>query len=362
MRFVGKLTFAVCCLALLPGCAAAPAGDQSKSATSTRAAMTTATGVLPDSFAGVWFVTAVYPTGSTRGSAADRHIGAAVLLRRDDVSDVNGQRCGNPDFAADNVTGAVAGLKMPITGDMARLQVSCGGKPFASLLQVAGKRLPKTAGSAGSALLDGATPALLAQRPEAVYLLERAEQVLYRQAAVGTAQALAADRNPSPKPVSGRDKAKAAPKVTEHMLVAPAKGSTAVSKPAVAAKPAPKMNSRTASADGGSASGKASAQKAMPTSEQIAAKTPPAKATSKAPKPGEAIHLASYNGLGTAAHGWEILRAKYTKPAPLKPLYVSVDITGKAMIRLFATGATEVKLKQICSDLQAKRAYCALHP
>ena len=105
---------------------------------------------------------------------------------------------------------------------------------------------------------------------------------------------------------------------------------------------------------------------ALVASDVSGAKRPAAvavKPITTAPKAGAAIHLASYTGIGAAVHGWETLRGRYAELTPLKPLYVSTDIAGKGpMIRLFASGAAPEKLRQICSDLQSKQAYCALNP
>ena len=96
---------------------------------------------------------------------------------------------------------------------------------------------------------------------------------------------------------------------------------------------------------------------------KAAVKVAAAKPTTMAPRGGEAIHLASYTGLDAAVQGWTSLRGQYSELAALKPLYVSSDGSGKATtIRLFAAGATPDKLRQICSDLQSKQAYCTLNP
>jgi hypothetical protein len=381
MHFAAKRLSAAACLLLLASCATAPTTAQKPAALAAPASLaptaipaSVATTGLPDSFAGAWFVSGVYPSGSSQGSGGDRHIGVAVHISQSEVSDVNGQRCLHPDFAADQVSANAAGLKMTVTGDVARLQVTCDGKPFAILLQAPGKALPSTAGAAGTALLEGAEPVLLAQRPEAVYLLERAEQVLYRQAAITTPASAPASVEPEEPAAAPADEAKYVdPKASEHVLVAPsdtaplaaepAKPVTkSKAKPTAASSSEPKMKSMAATADAGANAAKKAGQKAEAKTVKVAEKAGLAKATSVAPKPGTAIHLASYNAVPAAAHGWQLLQGEYGELASLKPLYVSVDIAGKAMIRLFATGASEAKLKQICGALQAKQAYCALHP
>lgn len=368
MRFVQNLALSTCCLMLLASCAAAPAHDTGKPTMLTQSSaagenVAAATTNLPVSFGGAWFVTGVFPVGSAHGNGGDHHIGVAVLLKDDDVSDVNGRRCADPAFAEGKVTADSVGLKLPVKGDIARLQVSCAGKPFATLLQFPGKSLPGAAAAAGTAMLDGSATVLMAQRPEALYLMERAEQVLYRQALVshGAAPALivASPQEAMPKAMSKPETA--TPKISSAIIEkTPAEKK---SKTADTAQHAPKMKSMLAAAEPGPAETKATQPKSKEKTPKATEQQALAKPTTTPPKLGTAIHLASYTGMNSAARGWDVLHDKYPELAALKPLYVTVDIAGKGtMIRLFATGAKESKLKQICSDLQAKQAYCALHP
>jgi hypothetical protein len=371
---------------LLASCTTAPSSAPKPAAATAAtnlvpvAPASTAMASLPASFSGAWFVSGVFPGGSGKGSAGDHHLGVAVHLSDSEASDINGQRCFHPTFASDQVSGNAAGLKMIITGDVTRLQVTCDGKPFAVLLQAPGKALPGTNAAGGTALMDGDAPVLMALRPEGVYLLERAEQVLYRQAAIAAPAAAPAPVDSNEPAATPAGEAKYVdPKASEHVLVAPSEDAVVAPKPvkpvaksSKATSQEPKMKSMTATAEAASGTAKKPVQKAAAQTEKaktvtVAAKASPekavsAKATTIAPKPGTAIHLASYNAVPAAVHGWELLHGEYSELAPLKPLYVSVEIGGKAMIRLFATGASDAKLKQICGALQAKQAYCALHP
>jgi hypothetical protein len=425
MRFHRHLLPTALLILALSACATSPKATSSMSGGETAAG-------LPDDFAGAWFVTAVFPTGAAHSNSGDRHLGVAVLVKGDEVSDVNGHRCESPAFTASHVTAEVAGLKMTAPAEIDRLQIACAGKPFTTLLQVPGKSLSAIGVSArnttasGSALLDGAAPVLIAQRPEGLYLLERAEQVLYRQADMAPALILdsparskmqtSAPSKPKPlqaKPLAKAQPAKAQPLKTQPVatMVAPKPvaptthvaeskinkneaGKTAatnsVTKTA-ALKPVLKPQPTTPIVSSSKATPQT--QPALPSKNMMAlmesdvsgmkprklsktpatttptpaskaaVKTATAKPTAVAPKGGEAIHLASYPGLDAAEHGWASLRQQYSELASLKPLYVSTDGTSKApTIRLFAAGATPGKLRQICSDLQSKQAYCTLNP
>jgi hypothetical protein len=368
MRFVQNLALSTCLITLLASCATGPAHDAGKPTMLTQSTAaaenpTMATVGLPADFAGAWFVTGAFPVGSAHGNGGDRHIGVAVLLKDDDVSDVNGQHCAHPTFAEDTVTADSVDLKLTVTGAIKRLQVSCAGKAFATLLQVPGQSLPGADASAGTAMLDGSAGVLLAQRPEALYLMERAEQVLYRQALVshGSMPTLVAA---SPHETSTKTMSKTEGATLKTAEVAHEK---AVTEPKVKASDTtahdPKMKSMIAAAPPGPVETKAAQSKTKKEAPKAAAEMALAKPTATSPKLGTAIHLASYTGMNSAARGWQVLHDKYPELAALKPLYVTVDLADKGtMIRLFATGAKESKLKQICSDLQAKQAYCTLHP
>lgn len=377
MRFVRPALLTVLASLALAACASP----------STSGKLAAGTSELPDSFAGAWFVTAVFPTGASHGNAGDRHIGTALLVKADEVSDVNGRRCATPAFTNSHITAEIAGMKMAAPSDVHRVQVACDGKPFETLLQLPGKALPAAAQPIrGSAMLDGSTPVLIAQRPEGLYLLERAEQVLYRQANLMPDLTLGRGSTavPSTKPVShakaqpiaraavhkstlppaqakktpaGKEVVKLAAK--SEAKVKPASRQPILAKPSLP-KPSTKGMTALVASDVSGAKDMKQAKRPVATAEKAASAVKP---TTTAPKPGAAIHLASYAGIGAAVHGWETLRSRYTELTPLKPLYVSADIAGKGpMIRLFASGAAPEKLRQICSDLQSKQAYCALNP
>jgi hypothetical protein len=381
----------------LSACATSSTSGMRKSSTTA----TVASADLPDSFAGAWFVTAVFPTGATHGNAGDRHIGTAVLVKGDDVSDVNGHRCSTPAFVTSHVTAEIAGMKMTAPSDIDRVQVNCADKPFAILLQIPGRSLPD--GARGSTMLDGSTPVLIVQRAEALYLLERAEEVLFRQASVIPALTLGggAITGQSAKPAA-HIKAQPAtvatsrkPATTQLAQISKVSTSKTSDNKAPDSKPpakktmvksvvtsAPKVQTKsptstlaqsttkpqplspTKSMTALMASDVAGAKPAKPAKQPASnIEKSAAKPTVAAPKPGAAIHLASYAGISAAVHGWETLRGQYPELTPLKPVYVSTDVSGKApLVRLFAAGAAPDKLRQICSDLQSKQAYCTLNP
>jgi hypothetical protein len=395
MCFVRYALLPVLATLTLAACASPSTSGKSAVGMGTSSAVAGMSG-LPDTFAGAWFVTAVFPTGAAHGNAGDRHIGTALLVKADEVSDVNGRRCATPAFTTSHVTAEIAGMKMAAPSDVDRVQVDCGGKPFETLLQLPGKALPNAASPIrGSAMLDGSTPVLIAQRPEGLYLLERAEQVLYRQANVMPALMLGRSDTaaPSAKPaahVKAQPIANSAGHKSTLPLAQASKTPAAKSPVKLAAKPEavtknePSAKSKLPAksetlAKNATKTQPASSQSSLPkpssstkgmtalvASDVSGAKRPAAmsiKPTTTAPKPGAAIHLASYTGIGAAVHGWETLRGRYSELTPLKPLYVSTDIAGKGpTIRLFASGAAPEKLRQICSDLQSKQAYCALNP
>ncbi|HVI88094.1 MAG TPA: hypothetical protein VM659_07315 [Dongiaceae bacterium] len=86
----------------------------------------------------------------------------------------------------------------------------------------------------------------------------------------------------------------------------------------------------------------------------------PAKVADATPANGTAIHLASYREIASAQRGWQILSKSYHELAPLKPLYVAVDLPGKGhVLRLYGTGADARVLKEICHEMQTAGAYCA---
>lgn len=94
--------------------------------------------------------------------------------------------------------------------------------------------------------------------------------------------------------------------------------------------------------------------------EKPVTKIAAAKVLKEVPANGTAIHLASYREIAAAQRGWQILTRSYHELAPLKPLYVAVDLPGKGrVLRLYGAGADSARLKKICSDMQAAGAYCA---
>lgn len=396
---------ALACFGLSP----APAAENAPKA---------ASAALPAAYSGAWFVTNVFPAAARQANMGDQHIGAVVLFRPGDVSDVNGRRCSSPGFTEDRVSAAAAGLNMPVPGEIGRLQIACAGKSFATLLLMPGKALVsgKTLGAgekpAQSALLGGTAPVLMMQRPEALYLLERAEAALYRQAEIsGTmtqpATSTQKQQEAAPaKPIAAakaraarqptaslRQKPKSKPQPQSASAVqrqatskkAPSKSTTIATQALPSRKVLPKgpqsTISQSASAQKSGApaapkppaaksdmpgtallasdvSGAKSKKTAASTGAKPATKPVAGKATAVAPKAGMAIQLASYPGIGAATEGWRALHGAYPELTSLKPLYVSA---GKdPAIRLFATGAEPERLRQICGDLQSKQAYCTL--
>jgi len=383
---------------------------------------------LPSGFSGTWFVSAVFPTGVPQGNAGDPHLGALVVVKAGEVSDVNGRRCAAPRFDSRKVK--AAGTALAFSGAADQLQVDCAGQPFATLLLVPGKALGAGKGNGGSALLSGKSSVLLARRPEALYLLERAEQALYRQATIGAVAGSGESVMPAPeKPIATAPEATAPePKKVPQKQAVAVKAKPQAKAPSTAQANAPIKTTAAAkltadatqqskarkpqlatattkspamkqSATQLAALQQASAQAAKPVtkpttkaghpavpnvalleSDVSGAKPRPSKAagtsgkapvaskpvaqqaaaqaTKTAPKPGMAIQLASYSGIGAATAGWQSLHSAYPELMPLKPLYVAAD--NAPVVHLYAIGAATDKLRQICGDLQSKQAYCTI--
>lgn len=290
------------------------------------------TPTLDERFAGTWYVSGVFPSASAAASAADPHLGSALVIGSAEVSDVNGQRCITPVFATDIVTGAQAGARLGSEGLWDRLSVTCDGRAFATYL-----RLPDRKG-------DG--PALLQQRPEGLYLLEQAAALQHRRpsepaVAPVLAGALAMSRE--------------APKVEKQ---------AAASAPAeLAPKKKETKKTETKKAEAAKIVPAPMAEGPVEASAEPVAKTSAKSAGDKLPASGTAMHLASYKGQSAAKRGWKILLGEYDELDPLSPLYVSVDVPGKGdMIRLYATGVSPAEIAKICNALKAKKVYCALNP
>jgi hypothetical protein len=297
----------------------------------------------PESFGGRWFVSAVYPTGNRQANIGDPHLGVSLVIDADEVSDVNGQRCTAPEWASDRPPGDVRLGEVALSG-IDRLTITCKGKAFATYLLLPGRKLDASYGAADA---PDVPFALVADRPEAYYLLERAEQVLHRQASLPAALAGEGKMGPVSKshetlPVKPAKPAQPAAKQPETTLpestlqaplvLAPAQPVPASPEPAVTRQPAPAPATNVAAAEG-----------------------------SALPAAGAAIHLASYSGISAAKRGWKTLLGEFDALDPLSPLYVNVDVPGKgAMIRLYATGGDAASLKQACNALTAKGAYCVL--
>jgi hypothetical protein len=286
-------------------------------------------------FGGTWYVSGVFPTAAASASTADPHLGAALTISAEEVSDVNGQRCITPSFASDQVEGAAIGLKSA-TGTWERLAVTCDGRDFATYL-----RLPDRAG-------DG--PALMQQRREALYLLEPAAALQHRAPSEPADSVRLAGFAPAPK----EKPAQAVPASKKAAVETGGEAPTELApktEPATQAKaPAPMPEGPVAETPAGAAQGAPPAAKPAPASTGI-------------PAPGSAMHLASYKGQSAAKRGWKILLGEYDELDPLSPLYVTVDVPGKGeMVRLYASGAAPAEIKRICAALQAKKVYCALNP
>lgn len=74
-------------------------------------------------------------------------------------------------------------------------------------------------------------------------------------------------------------------------------------------------------------------------------------------------HLASYTKESDAQRGWQVLqRSLGGQIANLQPRMLSVDIKGRPMIRLFATGFESVdQARQLCDQIRG-RQYCQVMP
>lgn len=294
---------------------------------------------IPESFAGRWFVSAVFPARAQNPSLADPHIGVSLVIGDDEMSDVNGQLCAAPRATVGRAAGPLKFGTIELA-DLETLQVTCNGRAFAVYLLLPGK-----------GLADRSAPhALLADRPEALYLLERAEQVLLRQASLPAALPVAGEvpGKPAPtqtSPANQTSPAKQTPpanSVPEPALAAPLALAPALPEPAA---PEP--------------------VETVPPPVVIAAPVPASVETAgkgtTLPAPGAAIHLASYKGLSAAKRGWKVLLGDFDALDPLSPLYVAVDVAGKGeMVRLYATGSNAAGLGQACAALKAKGAYCEL--
>jgi hypothetical protein len=274
-------------------------------------------------FAGIWYVSGVFPTAMTEASVADPHLGTALTIASTEVSDINGQRCISPVFESDRIDAAATGLKAATAGNWDRLVVSCDGKAFATYL-----RLPDQ---------PGAHAALLQQRSEGLYLLEPASAVLHRQPGETTQPA-----QMDAVGATAHDTAPPAPKEATAETHGAAAAPVELTTPAA---PAPVPEGPVADVQ----------------AEPVAKASAPD--GSKLPAAGSAIHLASYKGESAAKRGWKILLGEYDELDPLSPLYVAVDVPGKGVIiRLYASGASEADLAKICAALKAKKVYCALNP
>jgi hypothetical protein len=466
----------------LLGMAAMPAAADNMPKSPAAPMAAAAAGGVPNAFAGAWFVGGVFPTGMRQANPGDPHLGAVVVVKADDVSDVNGRRCAAPHFEHKQIKTEAAALGF--TGSADQLQIDCDGQPFATLLLMPGKALAAGDRHGGSGLLAGGAPVLLARRPEALYLLERAEQALYRQATLGAAVAtggvpsepaaaaplVAQSAKPevaqSAKPEAAQPaKPEAAQpakpeaarkKVAQLPSKSPAKstvkstaksgekpvmktaeqttktGTKPTTKTAMAVKSTAKVKApapvkalagnaapqdkttgtqklqanavpkKTATQPAGTtakpvvAAAATANKKTVPVSgkpavpdvallqsdvsgakpvqakpvqvkpvqakpaqdKSLQGKVAAAQATKTAPKPGMAIQLASYPGIGAAAAGWQSLHSTYPELTTLKPLYVAAD--NAPIVHLYATGAAADKLRQICGDLQSKQAYCTI--
>ena len=287
-------------------------------------------------FAGLWYVSGVFPAAAARASIADPHLGAALVIDAAEVSDVNGQRCVTPDFLADKVDTLVIGLQSAPAGDWDRLVVTCAGKAFATYIQIPAQSLARGKDTTGM-VLPALQNALVQQRPEGLYLLEQPDRILHRLTSEPAAFAGEGEVSQMAPAAPALEVAAVQPVTKES--------STAVTAPLELTPSAPK-----AMLEG-----------------PVAAQPEPAKATvtgdAALPAPGTAVHLASYKGSSAAKRGWKILLGEYDELDPLSPLYIPVDVPGKgAIIRLYAAGADEATLTRICAALKAKDVYCTLNP
>lgn len=312
---------------------------------------------LPEAFSGRWFVSAVYPAGTARASLGDQHLGASLVIGTTEVSDVNGQRCVTPELAADRKSGDLR-LGSVVLADLDRLTVNCKGRAFATYLLLPGRKLDASYQAADA---PGVPYALLADRPEGQYLLERAEQVLHRQASLSVAAVgdgkvpatvekateiapVAKPFVPTPQPAAPTAPGATTPMLQAPLALTPAPLAPIIEPPVPATEPAPQVAAT------------APAPKAAAKAADVAAA-----AGSTLPAAGSAIHLASYQGISAAKRGWKTLLGEFDALDPLSPLYVNVDVAGKGpMVRLYATGGDKAALASACTALQAKGAYCVL--
>jgi hypothetical protein len=306
-----------------------------------------------DSFDGRWFVSAVYPTGTRQASIGDPHLGASLVIGADEVSDVNGQRCNVPERSSDRTEGEIRFGDVALSG-IDRLTITCKGAAFATYLLLPGRKLDASYRAADA---PDVPFALIADRPEAYYLLERAEQVLHRQASL---------------PAAAAGEGELAPPVSSPAMSTPVtKPAAAAAKPVTPVDPAaPAAKQPALTLQAPLALAPAQPEPATPEPAPAAAAPAPVKAATPAvaaaegstlPASGAAIHLASYSGISAAKRGWKTLLGEFDALDPLSPLYVNVDVPGKgAMIRLYATGGDDAALKNACSALAAKGAYCVL--
>lgn len=325
---------------------AMPATDLTLADPASEATATTpiATDLAPPAFAGRWFVSAAYPKGNGMANAGDPHLGASIVIDTVETNDVNGQSCVDPYLAVDRTAQGVHLGDVVLSG-LERLTVTCGGHAFATYYLLPGRKLDASyrAGAGGD------TPhALIAARPEAHYLLERADQVLFRQASVPPSLITVPRVVPvSTNPAAALPAAKPVAKPVELTPVAvttdndPTLQAPLVLAPAMPEPAAPEP---------------AAGPKAKP-----AATLAEATLSSNLPAAGTAIHLASYSGFSAAKRGWKTLLGEFDALDPLSPLYVEIDVPEKGrMIRLYATGADAAGLTAACAALTAKGAYCQM--
>lgn len=326
-------------LLILAGCATAKPVVTSAPSIPPDTAVTSPRHTLDAHFAGTWYVSGVFPVTTQKSSVGDPHLGVALLIDADEVSDVNGQRCLSPVFVSDimmpgdSVESIVA--RLSANGHWQRLTVTCDAKAFATYLRLFEQ------GDAASTLLQ--------QRPEGLYLLEQAAALQYRATremtplqhqAITSAptyyvpQAAAPIASTSPiELVPKKQKAKVEP---TKIALAPM-----VEGPVEAAQPEP----------------------AVKIAASTAAKTTTKVSSDELPAAGTAIHLASYKGESAAKRGWKILLGEHDELDLLSPLYVRVDVPDQGeMIRLYAIGAEPVEIAKICTALKAKNIYCELNP
>lgn len=319
---------------------------------------------LPKSFNGVWLITAVFPVRPAAAKTADPHLGAVVTLKPDEVSDIDGRRCAAPRFATKRVKYPSLGLK-PAAGTAEQLQITCASRPFANLVLIRGKALPAGQRSKGNAPAADALPALLVQRSEAFYLLQRQDEA---QLLAGN-KTMAAGKAAQPAPAMSKPATAATPiggskagAESKPRVTAPGAAQSHKPQPLASSIP-PRREIPSVALLQSDVSGAGAKQAATRQSGKVATgvkssvQMPAAKAVTTAPKPGTAIQLASYPGLPAATAGWKSLHSTYSELTSLRPLYVADN---QQSVRLFATGVGPEKLRQICGDLQSKQAYCTL--